>query len=956
MSSKFLIRSFFFLSVLAALTLLMVGCPIPMQSAASSANSTGAVTGKVLAQGQKDNGGVTITAEQTDGIRSLSVQKAVASGKAVKAVTAAAQATTDANGTYTLTGLPAGVYTLNAVSADGLSKAVTTSVTVSAGSTTEAVLMILTQTGQIQGVVTLKGGADLTGIVVFVAGTSYSAMTDGSGNFLMSYVPAGTNYTLVASKVGYSSWYWNVNVGVNSVTKVDTKGNALSYVLQPYSPPATTGQVSGIATLSDLPSGQWDGIFVYLQGSQYICVTDTKGNFTLTGVAASTNSYTLVASKVGYTSISAQVTVSANSTFNVSGTLSLTVIPPAVVSAPTFSPSTGGFNSNQTVTIYDATPGAMIYYTLATATGQTLTPPLDPDPTSPSQAYGDPIQVGGDGTVTIVKAIATKAGMTNSSVSQSTYRINYSPNRPHFVFYDPNGGKGDPPVDPTNYLAGFTVTVLGNGSLVYEGCTFAGWNTQQNGGGATYLQGKTFPMGNFDVTLYAVWTPPTPTGLAVAYQSSTALVANWTASSGATSYQLYRSTSESGPFSQVYSGSATSYPDAGLTPATTYYYEVRATNNAGSSPLSTWASATTYVFPVAIPTFSPAIGGYTSPQTVTISTTTSGATIRYTTDGSTPSSTVGTVYSDPISILTTTTIKAIAYESGWTDSSVASATYTITVATPMVWTDRTTAGSRGWSAIACSADGSHIAACVSGGDIWTSTDGGATWTDQTTFGAGSRAWSAIACSADGSHIAACDCGPYGNFDIWTSTDGGATWTDQTTAGSRAWSAIACSADGSHIVACALVYGSGGNGNIWTSYDGGATWTDRTTFGAGSRAWSAIACSADGSHIVACALRPYGLTSDIWTSTDGGATWTDQTTFGYGSRAWSAIACSADGSHIAACDCGPYGNFDIWTSTDGSATWTDQTTAGSRAWSAIACSADGSHIAACVTGGEILTGH
>jgi len=51
---------------------------------------------------------------------------------------------------------------------------------------------------------------------------------------------------------------------------------------------------------------------------------------------------------------------------------------------------------------------------------------------------------------------------------------------------------------------------------------------------------------------------------------------------------------------------------------------------------------------VANPGFSPAAGTYTSAQTVTISTTTSGASIRYTTDGSTPSSTVGTLYSGPV--------------------------------------------------------------------------------------------------------------------------------------------------------------------------------------------------------------------------------------------------------------------------------------------------------------------
>ena len=60
-----------------------------------------------------------------------------------------------------------------------------------------------------------------------------------------------------------------------------------------------------------------------------------------------------------------------------------------------------------------------------------------------------------------------------------------------------------------------------------------------------------------------------------------------------------------------------------------------------------------------------------------ISTTTVGASIRYTTDGSTPSSTVGTVYSGPMLVTASTTLKAIAYLAGWTNSVVNSAAYTI---------------------------------------------------------------------------------------------------------------------------------------------------------------------------------------------------------------------------------------------------------------------------------------
>jgi hypothetical protein len=68
---------------------------------------------------------------------------------------------------------------------------------------------------------------------------------------------------------------------------------------------------------------------------------------------------------------------------------------------------------------------------------------------------------------------------------------------------------------------------------------------------------------------------------------------------------------------------------------------------------------------------------YSSSQSVAISTTTTGASIRYTLDGSTPTSTTGTVYGGAIMVSSTTTIRAIAYMSGAPDSTVASATYTI---------------------------------------------------------------------------------------------------------------------------------------------------------------------------------------------------------------------------------------------------------------------------------------
>ena len=71
------------------------------------------------------------------------------------------------------------------------------------------------------------------------------------------------------------------------------------------------------------------------------------------------------------------------------------------------------------------------------------------------------------------------------------------------------------------------------------------------------------------------------------------------------------------------------------------------------------------------------MGVYTTAQNVSISTNTTGATIRYTTDGSTPGETAGTIYSTPVSITATGKLQAIAYETGYTDSTIACGDYSI---------------------------------------------------------------------------------------------------------------------------------------------------------------------------------------------------------------------------------------------------------------------------------------
>lgn len=126
--------------------------------------------------------------------------------------------------------------------------------------------------------------------------------------------------------------------------------------------------------------------------------------------------------------------------------------------------------------------------------------------------------------------------------------------------------------------------------------------------------------------------------------------------------------------------SSTLYSSPISVPSTVTIEAIAAATDYSNSEVAT-ATYTISAPPAAAPTFSPPAGTYTSAQTVTLAGTTQGATIYYTTNGTTPT-TSSTVYSGPITVSSTETIEAIAAASGYSNSAVASATYTINLPTP----------------------------------------------------------------------------------------------------------------------------------------------------------------------------------------------------------------------------------------------------------------------------------
>jgi peptidoglycan/xylan/chitin deacetylase (PgdA/CDA1 family) len=135
--------------------------------------------------------------------------------------------------------------------------------------------------------------------------------------------------------------------------------------------------------------------------------------------------------------------------------------------------------------------------------------------------------------------------------------------------------------------------------------------------------------------------------------------------------------SKSGLAASTYSDSAAHLPNG------TYYWKVRSSDSIGNkSPYSDVRTFTVVSDNNNITiSASPPGGTYSAPLSVTLSTTSSssspGLTIYYTTDGSIPTTTSGTIYSTPISIPTTATLKFIARDSAGNTSPIAVQDYII---------------------------------------------------------------------------------------------------------------------------------------------------------------------------------------------------------------------------------------------------------------------------------------
>jgi len=393
-------------------------------------------------------------------------------------------------------------------------------------------------------------------------------------------------------------------------------------------------------------------------------VAGTTIYYTTNGTAPSTSS----------TKYSGPVTVSATETLEAIAvetgyanspitTVAYTIAP--ALSAPAFSPAPGTYTSAQSVTISDATAGAIIYYTTDGTT-----------PTTSSTEYMGAIWQSSTQTL---KAIAVETGYANSAVTTAAYTI--APVLPAPTFSPQGGGATwalfttPPAVTISDSQAGTTFYYTTNGATPTTSSTkYTGPITVSVTETLEAIAVETgYSNSSASSMLYTV-APllPAPTfSLTAGTYTTSQTVTIGDATAGTT---IYYTTDGSAPTT-----SSTKYSGAITVSATETLEAIAVESGYCNSPAATAAYTISSVLPV--PTFSPASGIYTASQSVTIGDATAGTTIYYTTNGSTPT-TSSTKYSGAITVSATETLEAIAVETGHSNSAVASAAYTITPVLP----------------------------------------------------------------------------------------------------------------------------------------------------------------------------------------------------------------------------------------------------------------------------------
>ena len=417
--------------------------------------------------------------------------------------------------------------------------------------------------------------------------------------------------------------------------------------------------------------------------------------------------------------VSASTTINAMASvagYDVSRVASAAYTLSSQVATPVITPNAGTYTQPAQISISDANSGAVIYYT---------TDGSNPATSPTAVLYNAPFTLSAASTV---NAVGELSGSTNSNVASSAYSFNFGATGIDFPegFADSGGiltlngsaGLNDSRLQmtdggfneassawyylPVNVQAFTTTFSFQLSNPAGNGITFA---IQGNGASALGAAGSGLGFQGIPSSIAIKFDFATPVGTGT---DSTGLFINGVAptvpaidlsatginlqSDDAMNVQLaYNGTILSMNITDMDNGASysTSWPlnIPSIVGGSTAYVGFTGGAGTGSSSqkVLTWTYAVgSSALPLTTtPAFAPAGGSYSSPQNVTITSLTPGASISYTTDGTNPAtSPTAAVYTSPVTLNSSATLNAIAVSPGYASSTLGSAVYSITPTLP----------------------------------------------------------------------------------------------------------------------------------------------------------------------------------------------------------------------------------------------------------------------------------